>query len=148
MFITMVEVFKNMPAGRFFMFIFFTAVLFAALTSLVNLFESSIEALQNKFKFSRIKAVITITVIAIAVGVCIEGVVGEWVDVVSIYVNPLGAIIAAFLFFLALGSTFAREQIQLGRKKTADNWIKPMGIFFCIITVLVYILGIFFGGIG
>jgi NSS family neurotransmitter:Na+ symporter len=148
MFITMVEVFKNMPAGRFFMIIFFTAVLFAALTSLVNLFESSIEVLQNKFKFSRAKAVITIAVIAVAVGVCIEGVVGDWMDVVSIYVNPLGAIIAAFLFFLVLGSVFAKEQIQLGRKKTVGNWVKPAGVFFCVITVLVYILGVFFGGIG
>jgi NSS family neurotransmitter:Na+ symporter len=148
MFITMVEVFKNMPAGRLFMIIFFLAVMFAALTSLVNLFESAVEALQNKLKFSRAKAVITIAVIAVAVGVCIEGIVGEWMDVVSIYANPLGAIIAAFLFFLVLGAAFAKEQIELGRDKAVGGWVKPMGILFCVVTVLVYILGIFFGGIG
>ncbi|MDR3336545.1 MAG: sodium-dependent transporter [Treponema sp.] len=148
MFITMVEVFKNMPVGRLFMIIFFLAVMFAALTSLVNLFESAVEALQNKLKFPRAKAVITIAVIAVAVGVCIEGIVGEWMDVVSIYANPLGAIIAAFLFFLVLGAAFAKEQIELGREKAVGGWVKPMGILFCVITVLVYILGIFFGGIG
>jgi NSS family neurotransmitter:Na+ symporter len=148
MFITMVEVFKNMPGGRIFMIIFFVAVTFAALTSLVNLFESAIEALQNKLKFSRAKSVLIIAVIAVAVGVCIEGIVGEWMDVVSIYINPLGAIIAAFLFFLVLGSAFAQEQIQLGHAKQVGGWIKPMGIFFCIATIAVFILGVFFGGIG
>jgi NSS family neurotransmitter:Na+ symporter len=148
MFITMMEVFKTMPLGRVFMIIFFCAVIFAAITSLVNLFETSIEALQNKFKLSRVKAVVTIAIISVAVGICIEGVVSGWMDIVSIYINPLGAIIAAILFFLVLGPAFAREQIQLGREKKIGGWLKPMGILFCIITVLVYILGVFFGGIG
>jgi NSS family neurotransmitter:Na+ symporter len=71
LFITMVEVFKNMPGGRIFMIIFFAAVMFAALTSLVNLFESAVEALQSKLTFSRVTSVLIIAVIAVAAGVCI-----------------------------------------------------------------------------
>ena len=42
MFITMPEVFKQMPLGQLFAVIFFVAVFFAGLTSLINLFETPI----------------------------------------------------------------------------------------------------------
>jgi NSS family neurotransmitter:Na+ symporter len=149
MFITMPEVFKSMPAGRIFMIIFFVAVIFAAVTSLVNLFETPIEALQSKFKFSRAQAVLSVAAVAVFVGVCIEGIVGEWMDVVSIYIVPLGALLAGIMFYWVLGPKFAREQIQGGRSKNIGKWLDPLSRFvFCIVTVLVYIMGIFYGGIG
>lgn len=149
MFITMPMVFKQMPFGQLFMIIFFVAVLFAGLTSLVNLFESPIEALQSKFKFSRGKAVGTVAAIAVIVGLCIEGIVGEWMDVVSIYVVPLGAICAALLLWWALGKAWARKEAETGKAKPLGKWFEPMGKYlFCGVTILVYILSIFFGGIG
>ena len=45
MFITLPEVFRQMPFGSLFSIIFFIAVIFAAITSLMNLFETPIEAL-------------------------------------------------------------------------------------------------------
>jgi NSS family neurotransmitter:Na+ symporter len=149
MFITMPEVFKSMPGGQLFMIIFFIAVIFAAVTSLVNLFETPIEALQSKFHLSRGKSVMIIAAIAVIVGVCIEGIVGEWMDVVSIYIVPLGALLAGIMFYWVLGPKFAREQISTGRQKMVGKWLDPMSRFvFCIATVLVYIMGIFYGGIG
>ncbi|MEG0504014.1 MAG: sodium-dependent transporter, partial [Raoultibacter sp.] len=53
MFITLPAVFQEMPAGGFFAVVFFAAVLCAAITSLVNLFETPIEAIQNQCKLSR-----------------------------------------------------------------------------------------------
>jgi NSS family neurotransmitter:Na+ symporter len=149
MFITMPEVFKSMPGGQIFMIIFFIAVIFAAITSLVNLFETPIEALQSKFHLSRAKSVMIIAAIAVIVGVCIEGIVGEWMDVVSIYIIPLGALLAGIMFYWVLGPKFAREQIQTGRMKKVGPWLDPVSRFvFCIATILVYIMGIFYGGIG
>lgn len=149
MFITMPEVFKRMPLGQIFMIIFFVAVIFAGITSLVNLFETPIETLQNKFNFSRSKAVMCIAAVAVIVGVCIEGIVGEWMDVVSIYVIPLGALLAGIMFYWVLGSKYAREQVQMGREKKIGKWLEPMSRYvFCGVTIIVYIMGIFYGGIG
>lgn len=151
MFITMPEIFKQMPMGQLFMVIFFVAVLFAGITSLMNLFETPVEALQQQFKLSRPKAVGIIAAIAVAVGVFIESgdAVGVWMDAVSIYVVPLGALLAGFMIFWVCGSKFAREQAQLGRQKQIGNWFEPMSKYvFCGLTVIVFIMGIFYGGIG
>jgi NSS family neurotransmitter:Na+ symporter len=149
MFITMPAVFKQMPMGQAFMVIFFIAVLFAGVTSLVNLFESPIEALQSKFKFSRSKAVATIAVIAVAVGIFIEGIVGEWMDIVTIYIVPLGAVCAALLLWWVFGTKWARAEAETGMDKPLGAWFEPMGKYvFCGITIVVYILGVFYGGIG
>ncbi len=149
MFITMPEVFKQMPMGYLFMIIFFLAVLFAGLTSLVNLFEAPIETMQAKLGFSRSKAVLSIAAVSAVIGVCIEGIVGGWMDVVSIYVCPLGALLAGILFFWICGPKFAREAAQKGRQKPIGAWFEPMSRFvFCGLTLAVFILGIFYGGIG
>ncbi len=151
MFITMPEIFKQMPAGRLFASIFFIAVLFAGITSLVNLFEAPIESLQERFKFSRAKAVTTVGIVAAIIGIFIEDgdVLGTWMDVVSIYVIPLGALLAGIMFFWVCGPKFAREQAQLGRQKEIGSWFEPMSRYvFVGLTIIVYIMGIFYGGIG
>jgi len=151
MFITMPKVFQLMPMGRIFAIIFFAAVLFAAMTSLVNLFETPVEALQEKFDFSRKKAVCIVAAITVVIGVLIEGgdSVSIWMDVVSIYIIPLGALLAGIMFFWVCGTKFAREQVQLGRKKIIGMWFEPMTKYvFVGLTLIVYILGIFYGGIG
>ena len=151
LFITMPEVFKQMPAGSLFATIFFIAVLFAGVTSLVNLFETPIEALQQRFNYSRVKAVTTVGIIGAIVGVFIENgdVLGTWMDVVSIYIIPLGALLAGIMFFWVCGPKFAREQAQLGREKPIGPWFEPMSRYvFVGLTILVYIAGIFYGGIG
>ena len=151
MFITMPEIFKQMTGGKIFVAVFFIAVLFAGVTSLVNLFETPIEALQERFKFSRGKAVATVGIISVAVGVFLEdgNVLGTWMDIVSIYVIPLGALLAGIMFFWVCGPVFAREQAQLGRAQKIGGWFDPMSRYvFVGLTILVYIAGIFYGGIG
>lgn len=151
MFITMPEIFKQMPGGHLIAVIFFVAVLFAGLTSLVNLMETPIETLQNRFNFSRTKAVAVIGIITAVVGLFVENgdVLGIWMDVMSIYVIPLGAILAAIMFFWVCGDNFVREQVQLGREKAVGAWFLPAGKYiFCGIAIFVYIAGIFYGGIG
>ncbi len=150
MFITMPEVFKKMPVGNLFAILFFIAVLFAGITSLINLFESPIEALQSKFNLSRGKSIAIIAIIAFSVGIFLEGdALSIWMDFVSIYALPLGALLAGFTFFWVLGFPFASEQVSLGRLKPIGNWFKIFGKYvFCGITVAVYILGLLYGGIG
>ena len=149
MFITMPEVFKQMPGGSVFMIIFFVAVLFAALTSLVNLFETPVEALQTFFSLSRTKSVAIVAVIGAGVGVCIEGIVSGWMDVCSIYLCPLGALLAGIMLFWVCGMKFARKGAEEGAAKPLGKWFEPAAKYvFCGITLIVLIMGIAWGGIG
>jgi len=151
MFITMPKVFQLMPFGQFFMAIFFVAVFFAAITSLVNLFESSVEALQNSFKLSRKAAVGIVAVIAVGVGVLIENgnTVSTWMDIVSIYIVPVGALLAGIMFFWVCPKGFAREQVQLGKKTPLTPYFEFLTKYLFVgLTIIVCVLGILYGGIG
>lgn len=151
MFISLPEVFRQMPFGMVFSVLFFIAVIFAAITSLMNLFETPIEALQEQFKLSRIKAVLIVAFIATAVGLFIESgdSVGAWMDVVSIYVIPLGALLAAIMFYWVCPEGFARKQVEKGLNRPLGKWFEPLTKYvFVGVTAVVYVLGIIYGGIG
>lgn len=151
MFITLPVVFQRMPLGSVFAVVFFIAVIFAAITSLMNLFETPVEALEKQFHISRGAAVGIIALVSAAIGIFIESgdAVGKWMDIVSIYMIPLGALLAAIMFFWVCPKGYARKQVEMGKKKPLGKWFEPVTKYLFVgITLLVYILGIFFGGIG
>ncbi len=55
-FMTLPQVFLQMPGGRIFSILFFSLVFLAALTSLISLFEGPVTFLQQRFSMNRIKA--------------------------------------------------------------------------------------------
>ena len=150
LFITIPAVIRSIPFGQIFATLFFLAVLFAGATSLVNLLESPVEALQSRFGWSRRSSLILVGAITAAAGLFVEGdLLSPWMDTISIYVIPLGALLAGITMFWVCGKTFARNAVQLGRKRTLGQWFEPMTRYvFCGVALVVYILGIFFGGIG
>lgn len=149
MFVNLPNLFNGMKGGPIVTIVFFTAVLFAAITSLINLYELSIATLQDTFNFSRAKAVMVIAVLGLSVSLLIQGIVGEWMDIVSIYINPLGAFIAGVMFYWVFGIDYVKDELSKGRLQPVGNWIEPLGKYaFVGITILVYILGIVMGGIG
>ena len=96
-------------------------------------------------------AVVITAFAAAAVGVFIESadMVSVWMDVVSIYIIPLGALLAAVMFFWVAPRGFAREQVQMGRAGKLGKWFEPATKYLFVgLTFVVYILGIFYGGIG
>lgn len=151
MFIVMPEIFKQMPLGAVMSSIFFIAVLFAGVTSLVNLYETPIEALQEKFHWSRTKSVSIVMCLGFLTGLYVEdgNNLGMLMDFVSIYIIPLGALLSAIMFFWVCGDEFVKEQIYLGREKKNVDWIVPLGKYvFCGLTVFVILAGIVMRGIG
>ena len=149
MFISLPYLFKSMPGGQIVMIVFFVAVLFAGLTSLVNLFEAPIAALQDQLRFSRLKAVVIIAAIGIVVSVCIQGIVSPWMDFVSIYVCPLGAALAGIMFAWVWGIQAVEDAVSVGRKRRIGGWYYPLYKYlFCLLTAAVFILGAVNGGIG
>lgn len=150
LFVYLPQVFKSMPGGNIVMIIFFIAVLFAGLTSLINLFESPIEALQTKFKLKRGASVSIIALIGTIIAVLIEGIVSGWMDICSIYICPIGALLAAIMFFWLYGKDDAILEINSGCDLKVGKYILPAGKYFFVgLTLLVLILGsITSGGIG
>lgn len=151
MFVTLPSVFQQMPFGQVFAVLFFVAVICAAVTSLVSLFEAPIEMLEANFGLSRRLAVAIVAVVALGVGVFIESAdsIGSWMDAVSIYALPLGALLAAVMFFWVCPRGTSREQVSLGRKRLVGRWYEPMTRYvFVGITVVVIVLGLLFGAIG
>ena len=149
-FIYLPNLFKSMPFGRIVMIIFFISVFFAGITSLINLFEAPIATLQEKLSLSRHKAVTLVIGLGSLVGISIQGIVGGWMDVVSVYVCPMGACIAGIMFFWVFGDDFVRRELQKGREKIIGAWLKPMTKYvFCGLTLIVIILSCTIpGGIG
>ncbi len=149
MFISLPYLFKSMPGGQIVMIVFFVAVLFAGLTSLVNLFEAPIAALQDHMKLSRLKSVAIVGGIGVVVSVCIQGIVSPWMDFVSIYVCPLGAALAGIMFAWVWGKQAVEDAVSVGRKVRIGGWYYPLYKYlFCVLTAAVFILGAVNGGIG
>ena len=149
MFISLPYLFKSMPGGQIVMIVFFVAVLFAGLTSLVNLFEAPIAALQDHMHLSRLKSVAIVGPIGVVVSVCIQGIVSPWMDFVSIYVCPLGAALAGIMFAWVWGRQAVEDAVSVGRKHRIGKWYYPLYKYlFCVLTAAVFILGAVNGGIG
>ena len=149
MFVYLVNVFNAMPAGRIIGAIFYICVLFAGVSSIVNLYEAPIAFLQEQFKFKRAAAVGTIGVIGLVVSIAIQPWTSQWMDVVSIYICPLGAALAGVMFFWVLGKEKAIAAVNEGAKKPIGGWFFPLGKWvYVICAVLALILGVMYGGIG
>ena len=149
MFIFLPNVLRSMPGGSLILTVFFIAVAFAALTSLVNLFEAPAATLQELFRLKRPVAVSVIGIVGIVVGLIIAPIVSPWMDVCSIYICPLGALLAAIMFFWCCRKDYVLKQVNKGRSKPIGAWFLPLSKYlFCGVTVLVLILGAVNGGIG
>lgn len=151
MFITLPNIFRQMPMGQLFSFLFFVSVAFAGITSLVNMFEAVCESWQNRFKLSRKMAVALCGGITLAVGLFLEAEpkVGSWMDFITIMVVPFGAVLGAFSIYYVLGFGKIREEMEIGRKKKLGAYFGPLAKFVYVpLALVVFILGIIYGGIG
>ena len=151
MFLTLPEVFKQMPLGNFFALFFFISVAFAGITSLINMLEAVCESWQNRFHISRKKAVLLCGIITFIVSVCIENgdVVGKWMDVVTIYIIPFAALLGAITIYYILGWNALKQELDKGRKKPVGPTFKFLGKYvYVFLAIIILILGILYNGIG
>ena len=150
MFIFLVNVFNGMPGGRIVGAVFFLCVLFAGLTSLVNLYEAPIATLQEKLKLKRLPSVGVIAVLGVIVSLSIQAIVSGWMDVVSIYICPLGALLAGIMLHWVAGREFTEAAVDLGAKKPIGQWFYPMAKYlYCALALIALVAGALIdGGIG
>ena len=151
MFLTLPEVFKQMPLGNFFALFFFISVAFAGITILINMLEAVCESWQNRFHISRKKAVLLCGIITFIISVCIENgdVVGRWMDVVTIYIIPFAALLGAITIYYVLGWNALKQELDKGRKKPVGPTFKFLGKYvYVFLAIIILILGILYNGIG
>ena len=150
MFVYLVNVFNAMPGGRIIGVIFFICVLFAGVSSIVNLYEAPIAFLQEQFKFKRAAAVGTIGVHRSgrfhrnpAVDLSVDG---------RCFHLHLPARRCSGRHHVLLGTGQGKRHSLLstnGAKKPIGGWFYPLGKWvYVICAVLALILGVMYGGIG
>ena len=149
MFIYLLNVFNGMPGGWCVEIVFYVCVLFAGLSSLVNLYEAPVEMMQERFGFRRKIAVAVIAMLGGIISLMIQGIVSGWMDAVSIYICPLGAMLAAIMFFWVAGKDFALTAVNKGTKKPIGSWFMPLGKYVLVpAALLALVAGALLGGIG
>ena len=150
MFVTLPQVFQNMPMGRLFAVLFFVSVFFAGITSLINMMEACSEALSTQLKLPRKGAVALIAALVFGVSLFLEKLdnMGAWLDTVTIYIAPFGALLCAVFIYFILGMPAIKGELDRGRKKPLGRGFDVLAYVYVAVAAAVLVLGIVYGGIG
>ena len=149
MFIYLVQVMNGMPGGRILEIVFYVCILFAGISSIINMYEVSVANLQDRFGVSRMPASVIVHTFGGLSAVFIQAIVSQWMDIVSIYICPLGALLAGILFFWVAGRPFVSEAVNEGRTKPVGSWFYPMSKYlYCAAALTALAAGALVGGIG
>ena len=121
MFVWLVNVLNGMPGGRIIGVIFFICVLFAGLSSIINLYEAPVATLQDNLKLKRVPATAIILAVGGIVAVFIQKITSEWMDVVSIYICPRERTLRSRRSTMASNPRSAAGSIRLPSMCTASS---------------------------
>ncbi|MDD7044061.1 MAG: sodium-dependent transporter [Peptoniphilaceae bacterium] len=141
-------VLKNIPGGRLIAIILYTAVLFAGITSLQIMIEVVVESLNYKLKnLNRKITLVLLSAFIFIIGINMEEIKiwGPFMDIISIYIIPISAVIGAISWFYFLDKKTLVDEINQGAKKTyGDTWYwigkyfyTPLVVIICILTIII-----------
>ncbi len=146
LFVTLPKILQDMVGGQIFAIVLFTAVIFGGITSLQNMFEVVVESFLYKFpKLNRSLLIVILGALCFGIGVNMEAISswGPWMDFVSIYIIPLGALLGAISWFWILRKDELLDEINTGTTKTYGKiWYfigkfiyVPMALILCFIAL-------------
>ncbi|MBQ4150958.1 MAG: sodium-dependent transporter [Clostridia bacterium] len=150
LFVTLPRILQDIPFGQVFAIFLYTAMVFAGISSLQNMFEAVGESLQNKFpKLNRIVVLCILCVVCLGFGLFMEPIDnwGPWMDIVSIYIIPLGATIGAISWFWVMKKDDLMHEINKGAEKpfgwlwhAAGRYLYvPCAIILCLVALFMQI---------
>lgn len=149
MFVYLVPVMNGMLGGRIVGAFFFIAVLFAGVSSIINLYETPVAFVQEKLKMNRLVATILVHAVGLVVALLIQPWTSQWMDMVSIYICPLGAALAGIMYFWVMKKETALDAVNLGANKPVGGWFHPFGKWVYVpLCIIALIAGAALGGIG
>ena len=124
LFVTLPRILQDIPFGQLFAIILYTAMVFAGVSSLQNMFEAVGESLEHRFpKLSRKMVLVLLAVICLGFGLHMEPIAkwGPWMDIVSIYIIPIGATLGAISWFWVMKKNDLLSEINKGASKPHGN---------------------------
>lgn len=152
LFITIPVIFSNIPGGQILGGLFFLSVIFAAISSAINQLEVPVEAVMDRFGFSRKKAAIVVGAVTLAIGIALDldmNLFGKFADFVSIILIPLGAVISLGVYFYYVDKNKVITEINKGSSLKAGKLILWLGRYiFLPGTAGIIVLGLIYGSIG
>ena len=150
LFVTLPRILQDIPFGQLFAIILYVAMVFAGVSSLQNMFEAVGESLEHKFpKLSRKFVLALLCAICLGFGINMEPIFnwGPWMDIVSIYIIPIGATLGAFSWFWIMKKEDLLDEINKGTKKPhGDIWYNagkllyvPCALILCCVALFMKI---------
>ncbi len=120
LFVTLPEILQDIPFGQLFAIILYVAMIFAGISSLQNMFESVGASLLDKFpRLKRVSVLGILAAICLGIGIFMEPISkwGPWMDIVSIYIIPIGATLGAVTWFWIMKKEELIDEINCSSKK-------------------------------
>lgn len=143
LFVTLPRILQDVPLGRLFAIILYTAMIFAGVSSLQNMFEAVGESLQHKFpKLRRVWVLVLLCLLCLGLGLHMETIAkwGPWMDIVSIYIIPIGATLGAVSWFWVMRREELLEEVNKGAAKPRGKLWYGIGKFAYVLCALVLCL--------
>ena len=150
LFVTLPRILQDIPFGQVFAIILYVAMVFAGISSLQNMFEAVGESLEHKFpKLERKLVLIILGAICFGIGIYMEPIFswGPWMDIVSIYIIPIGATMGAISWFWIMKKQDLMLEINKGARKSFGNlWYYagrylyvPCALILCLVALFMKI---------
>ncbi len=146
LFVTLPTILQDIPMGHIFAVILYVAMIFAGISSLQNMFEAVGESLLHRFpRLNRKLVLCLLCLICLGFGINMEAIFqwGPWMDLVSIYIIPIGATLGAISWFWVMKKEDLLFEINKGRTKQQGNlWYSigryvyvPFAIILCCVAL-------------
>ena len=146
LFVVLPTILQDIPMGQLFAIILYVAMIFAGVSSLQNMFEAVGESLLHKFpKLNRKMVLAAMCLICLGFGLHMEAIFqwGPWMDFVSIYIIPIGAMLGAVSWFWVMKKDqFLPEINRGGGKPKGALWYSmgryiyvPIAAILCIVAL-------------
>ena len=150
LFVTLPTILQDIPFGQLFAIILYVAMIFAGVSSLQNMFEAVAESLIHKFpKLNRTAALVILCVICLGFGIGMETIDkwGPWMDLVSIYIIPIGATLGAVSWFYVMKKDELLSAINTDCKRERGTfWYSvgrylyvPLAIILCCVALFKHV---------
>ena len=150
LFVTLPTILQDIPLGRLFAIILYVAMIFAGVSSLQNMFEAVAESLMHKFpRLSRTAVLVILCVVCLGFGIGMETIDkwGPWMDLVSIYIIPIGATLGAISWFYVMKKDELLDAVNTGSGKLRGNlWYSvgryvyvPLAVILCCVALFMHV---------
>ncbi|MBE6957036.1 MAG: sodium-dependent transporter [Ruminococcaceae bacterium] len=162
MFISLPEVFAQMPLGRFVGLVFFVLVFFAAITSSISLMETIVSMVMDRTRLGRTAACIIIFLVCLAVGIPSALGYGVWdgvrllglqfldfFDFISnSVIMPIVALLTCILIGWIIGTKTITDEVcrngeKFGRKALYEFMVKYLAPIFLVVILVFSVLSAF-----